>query len=1050
MKRLKVTYFTTNRHDDDNKNTNIGNQAMFLGLRNIMRRALGPHDEDICFLESESSLPGDTDIALVCGMLQIQDQNPSIILQRIAEVGNSPFPVKLNLGLGSFYFPAFGIESKDAEASFVHRITSGTDGNFYRDYLGFDAISCRDQCSAHILSNFGLDAAILPCPSFFSSISEPRPLLRSDRQIVSVLSGMSPSWDTVPVDVHGLYQSLWAADKYRMFVSHDENEAAMLSALGIPFVFCQQADAYIRLLAQHDRLISFKGSDLALAWSLGVDATHIGFHRREQFGDDFGAALRTISPWSEEAIGLTEGAHISLHEGQREDARRRWIERYLHDYIQLIRKAVKSRLSHTFDFTEVERFQPVQPVEVGEEPSPLPEKTYFSKLFHSTQREFAIPLERLRSHHSISQSGDTLRVAAVSESRTLVFGPYIRLSRGLWRLRARVSLDAAPENDLSIVSEIRKGALCLLISQRVERISTSASAHELKFDYTFFNPSDTGFLEFLFVVSEGFTVGRVFEFADVQLSQILELGEEFMKLAADNAAREMTHRLTEQLFEAGDYSEIMTMAPKITKLGLFAPTVSFVLKSALRLNTVAAIESAVNMAVNCDSSPELRAQHAHILAGGGRMTEAYLVLFSDPRIQWFPEHNNLIKPVLVEIGRSMNRMLPAATAAGRLRRLMSPPAANVGETPRAAFDRLRVRSEFGFPDHVKKLVPKFLGPPTISIIGNPSLVTQREELQRGLEQAEKKILSYKVPDVYELEDVFINRHGEIWKADGTFLRRVNKSEVYPTVPTSVQNVSSLLAACTVEGSKNPYLWCTRQLASFAWRWELTGVDMAIGISDTSRTWVPESIRLAAKETPEIVPVGDAVFVRRLILSNVDMHFLARHDAYRPSFDRIIERAEKAGGQSNTAPVYISRRDAVRRSMRNELQLEEALQARGVKVITLTGLSLVEKISLLRHAPLIIGAHGAGLGLVVFGKIGLKVLEILPVHTPFSHHRVNMPNLSRIMGHEHHHYLALPVKAYDDDSWELDMPSFLRFLEEKVLSNTSSHYDIQSSPSYSGV
>jgi hypothetical protein len=343
-----------------------------------------------------------------------------------------------------------------------------------------------------------------------------------------------------------------------------------------------------------------------------------------------------------------------------------------------------------------------------------------------------------------------------------------------------------------------------------------------------------------------------------------------------------------------------------------------------------------------------------------------------------------------------------------------------------------------------------LGSPTISIVGHPSLVTQREELQRGLEQAEKKILAYKVPDVYELENVFVNRHGEIWKGDGTFLRKVNKSDVYPMQPSSVQNVELLLNACTVEGSKNPYLWCTRQLASYAWRWELTGVEMAVGISDTARTWVPESIRLAAKESPEIVAVGDAVFVRRMILSNVDMHFLARHDAYRTSFDRIIERAENAGGQSNTTPVYISRRDAVRRSMRNELQLEEALQARGVKVITLTGLSLVEKISLLRHAPLIIGAHGAGLGLVVFGKIGLKVLEILPVHTPFSHHRVNMPNLSRIMGHEHHHYLALPVKAYDDDSWEIDIYSFLKFLDERMLSNTSSGYSIQTLPLRPGV
>jgi hypothetical protein len=34
-----------------------------------------------------------------------------------------------------------------------------------------------------------------------------------------------------------------------------------------------------------------------------------------------------------------------------------------------------------------------------------------------------------------------------------------------------------------------------------------------------------------------------------------------------------------------------------------------------------------------------------------------------------------------------------------------------------------------------------------------------------------------------------------------------------------------------------------------------------------------------------------------------------------------------------------------------------------------------------------------------------------------------------MGHEHHHYLSLPTKAYDDDSWELNLDGFLKFFDE---------------------
>jgi hypothetical protein len=1006
----------------------IDARVILLGVRNLVRSALGPHDEEILFLEQGVSIPENTDVLVVCGTAQIIDADHSSSLTKVAELANASVPVRINLGAGSYTSPTFQTQHGDLDRRLIDRIASGRRAGLYRDYKGFHEISCRDQLGACVLNDLGVSASVLPCPSFFSAIHHPVPLMRHDRLIVSVLSGMSPMWDTLPVDVHGLYQSLWRADKTRLFVSHHESEAAMLSALGIPFIECDQDDTFIRLLGQYGSLLSFKGTELAPAWSLGLHVTHIGFHRKQQCGDDFGAGLRSISPWSEEAMQLADGDAALSRNGRSESFRRRWLARYMNDYVALIRGAVRAGNIPDFSPGGPDSADMITQPHAPRDSTSSTKGRYFFGLSAPERQAVPIPLERIQSHHDIKRHEDKLRIETVTEGRTLIFGPYIRLFKGPWRLKAKVLLASPPENNLSIASEIKKGTACLMISQQIQNFRNVTSNCSVDFDHVFFNPSDTGFLEFTFVASRELPVGTVFEFSAMQLFQECETEEEFMRSLADNAAREMVHRLTEQLFEAGDYAEVMTLAPKIRRAGLSAPTISFVIKSALRLNTPIAIEGAVNMAVDCNSSAELRAQHAQILANGGRMTEAYLVLFSDPNIQWFPDRGHLIRPVLVEIGRSMNRMLPAATAAGRLRRFMSPPVATTTETPRASFDRLRVRSEFGFPDHVRRMVPQFLGPPTISIIGHSSLATQREELQRGLEQAERKILAYKVPDVYELEDVFVNRHGEIWKGDGTFLRRVNKAEDYPMQPSSVQNIESLLNACTVEGSKNPYLWCTRQLASYAWRWELTGVDMAVGISDSARTWVPESIRLAAKEAPEIVPVGDAVFARRLILSNVDMHFLARHDAYRTSFDRILERAEAMGGHPNTMPVYISRRDATRRSMRNELQLEEALQARGVKVIALTGLSLVEKISLLRHSPLIIGAHGAGLGLVVFGKIGRKVLEILPVHTPFSHHRVNMPNLSRIMGHEHHHYLALPVRAYDDDSWELNLDDFLRFLD----------------------
>jgi capsular polysaccharide biosynthesis protein len=479
----------------------------------------------------------------------------------------------------------------------------------------------------------------------------------------------------------------------------------------------------------------------------------------------------------------------------------------------------------------------------------------------------------------------------------------------------------------------------------------------------------------------------------------------------------------------GDYNSVIGAIPQIMRLGSYAQLVPPVIKAALALNTIEAIESAVGLAIACDSNEQQRAEHALLLASGGRMTEAFVVLFADPQIQWFPSHTQLIAPVLKLIGRSMNAALPAARAAERLRVHLQ----KVSLTPKDSRDlipTLRFRSRYGFSGSIKSLPTKFVGPPTKSFISDPSLVTQQEDFVRGLLQGESKILSYRIPAVFELQDVFINRHGDLWKKDGTILKKAVESRaMLPNVAPSIQSIDTLIAVCGNEISKNPYLWFARTLPSLAWRWDLGDSDIPIGISDRAKSWVAESIRMASKEPPTIISVADAVFVKRLILCNTSMYFLGRHEAYQACFERIFQRVEASGIDANTEPFYISRRDSKRRSMANELALEEALAARGVKPIVLTGLSFAEKVSLFRKAPLVVGAHGAGFGNLVFAKPGRQVVEILPIHTPFTHHRVNIPNVSRIMGHEHYHYLALPTKAYDDDSWEINVSKFLEFFDQ---------------------
>ncbi|GAA3926487.1 glycosyltransferase family 61 protein [Hymenobacter algoricola] len=76
-------------------------------------------------------------------------------------------------------------------------------------------------------------------------------------------------------------------------------------------------------------------------------------------------------------------------------------------------------------------------------------------------------------------------------------------------------------------------------------------------------------------------------------------------------------------------------------------------------------------------------------------------------------------------------------------------------------------------------------------------------------------------------------------------------------------------------------------------------------------------------------------------------------------------------------VYISRRDAPGRHVRNEAALEALLQDYGFETHILTPYSQAEKVALFAHARVVISAVGAGLANIVFCPAGAQLIELLP-------------------------------------------------------------------------
>jgi hypothetical protein len=497
MRRLKVAYYTLKQHAEDGKLKNIGDRVIFLGVRNIMRCALGPHDEEICFLEDDTGIPPDVDIAVICGMPQILNARPTHILSRIAEIGQSDVPVKLNLGAGSFYFDAFGVDRQGADSAFADRVASNSEANFYRDYVGFHAMTCRDHAGVLALEKFGVTAKALPCPGFFSAMFQPRPLLRSERELVSPLNGTASFWNAVRADVHKFYRSLWEADSTRVFISHDHQDSTMLADLGIPFVEFNDAEDFIRFLAGFDRILSLRVHGALPSWTLGLDVTLLGLDRRALLGEDFGAAMRIVPLRSEQDMSLAQVDGIATTERQDEKYRRAWLLEHLSVYVRLIRGVVADKLSYDFSDLGNDPLGGRHQRQITALRGKMPAGRYFSEFFYSRDSEFLIPASRMRSSHPHEKFEDKIIVTSNGKNSILAFGPYIRIPAGLWQIEATVSASMIGEEDITLALSVFKGVPGLRLERQVQIGRTLASRSELTFCVVFANPEDTGTVEFL-------------------------------------------------------------------------------------------------------------------------------------------------------------------------------------------------------------------------------------------------------------------------------------------------------------------------------------------------------------------------------------------------------------------------------------------------------------------------------------------------------------------------------------------------------------------------
>jgi len=77
-------------------------------------------------------------------------------------------------------------------------------------------------------------------------------------------------------------------------------------------------------------------------------------------------------------------------------------------------------------------------------------------------------------------------------------------------------------------------------------------------------------------------------------------------------------------------------------------------------------------------------------------------------------------------------------------------------------------------------------------------------------------------------------------------------------------------------------------------------------------------------------------------------------------------------------IYISRRGTMKRAVKNEKELENALEKIGFEIVHLERLSFCEQIELMSRASVIVAMHGAGLSNMIWAKRPCRVVEVFPI------------------------------------------------------------------------
>jgi hypothetical protein len=198
----------------------------------------------------------------------------------------------------------------------------------------------------------------------------------------------------------------------------------------------------------------------------------------------------------------------------------------------------------------------------------------------------------------------------------------------------------------------------------------------------------------------------------------------------------------------------------------------------------------------------------------------------------------------------------------------------------------------------------------------------------------------------------------------------------------LRHISGKVVVLTQEGHRNYYHWMFEILPKLALIKDVGSIDW-IYLPRMDLPFQKQTLSMMGVDLEKVIEADSTTYLEAdevIVPSFVSRSCYTPHwvvDYLQKNLVPALSSAnshEKFGGK-----VFISRKKASYRKIKNEDEIFAYLEPLGFKMYHLEDLTIVEQRMLFADAEIVIAPHGAGLTNLIFCKPGTKVLEIFQSH-----------------------------------------------------------------------